>query len=216
MVPARLGVRRLSLAGFGALALEATAEPQPGDPRFEVGLRYAIVTAGGEPTNDMMAAGVYGLYRLRPRWLIGIGLDSWTGDFERPYELVGLSSTEEVDSTLDSLTVTGWVTREYGSSPRLRWFWSAGLGFGSPDVDDVTGPLEGGGSFDIATDAGSEILVCASGGLRWNLGRFRLEAAVRADHHVADWTIVDRTSGLTGTVDDYTAVGAHVGLALRF
>ena len=33
---------------------------------------------------------------------------------------------------------------------------------------------------------------------------------------VYDWTIVDRTSGLTGTVNDYTAVGAHVGLALRF
>jgi hypothetical protein len=36
------------------------------------------------------------------------------------------------------------------------------------------------------------------------------------DRHLADWTVRDRVSGRTGSVDDYTAYGVHAALGWRF
>jgi hypothetical protein len=196
----------------------ASAHAGASDSRFEVGVRYVLVTAGGEPANDMMAGGVFARFRLNERWRVGAALDSMSGDYERPYELVGLTSPEEIDGTIDSLLVSGWIERVYGKPQRkLRWFWTAGLGFTSPDVDDVTGPTSGGGTFEIATDPGSETIVSVTGGLRRLFGRrWGFEAAARFDHHFADWDVVDRVSGMTGSVDDYTSIGLHLGILFRF
>ncbi len=85
------------------------------------------------------------------------------------------------------------------------------------DVDPVSGPLAGGGSYDITTDVGTEILACASGGLRVHLGSsWALEAALRLDQHFTDWTVTDQLSGTTGQVDDYLAKGGHLGISFRF
>ena len=201
-----------------AAVLATTAHATDTESRFEVGLRLMLVTAGGTPANDMMAAGIYGKYRFREKWRVGFAVDSLTGDYERPYEVVGLESSEEIDSTIDSVVLSGWIEREYGRSGRkLRWFWTAGLGFASPDTDDVTGPTSTGGMFDITTDAGSETLVGVSAGLRRIFARrWQFEAAVRADHHFTEWVIIDRVSGQTGTIDDYTTHGLQVGIAYRF
>ena len=124
------------------------------DDRFEIGVRMVVLTAGGEPTNDQLGAGLHASYRLTQRWRIGLGLDSLSGDFERPYS-VGLTSPVELDSTAEYLLVRAWVEREYGRPERkLHWVWRAGLGFTSPDTDDLTGPTTEGGTFDITTDAG--------------------------------------------------------------
>ena len=48
-------------------------------PRFEVGLRGSIVTAGGEPTNDMIGFGVFGRYAFDEKWRIGLGIDNFVG-----------------------------------------------------------------------------------------------------------------------------------------
>ncbi len=185
---------------------------------FEIGPRSMLVTAGGEPANDMMAVGVYGRYRLQRQWWIGFAVDSLGGDFERPYALVGLTAPEEIDSSVDAVVLSAWIERTYGGQDgKLGWFWSAGLGFASPDVDDVSGSTSAGGTFDITTDAGSETLLSLAGGLRRTLGgRWHLEAGLRVDHHFADWRIADRVSGATGSVDDYTARGVHVGVTYRF
>ena len=177
-----------------------------------------ILNAGGEPANDLTGTGAYARYRFSDRWLFGFAVDSITGDYERPYEFVGLTSPEEIDGTIDTLFWSGWLEREYGNPDRrLRWFWSAGLGFSSPEADDVTGPSTGGGTFDVATDAGSETLVFVGGGLRRRLGsRWSLEASVRANQHFADWKITDRVSGRSGSIDDYTTIGAQIGLGFRF
>jgi Outer membrane protein beta-barrel domain len=207
-------VALVALLAGAAHAVGAEAE----SPRFEVGLRGSIVTAGGEPTNDMIAFGVFGRYRIDERWRLGFGIESFGGDFERPYELVGLASPEELDSDLSTLLVTVWIDRLYGARERrMRWFWSAGLGVASPDADELTGPVTGGGMFDVTADPGTELVIGVSGGLRWRLGqRFGLELGLRVDQHFADWTVTDRVSGQTGTVDDYTAKGAYLGAAWRF
>lgn len=62
-------------------------------------------------------------------------------------------------------------------------------------------------------DRRSRFLVTRHHGLgrRWNL-----EYGVQADQHFADWKITDRVSGRTGSIDDYTTYGLHLGLTFRF
>ncbi len=186
--------------------------------RFEVGARYIVVTAGGEPTNDQSGVGVFGRYRWTDRWLVGAAIDSVSGDVERPYEWFGNTSPEEIDSSVDSTIFSGWIEREHGKQDRkLKWFWNAGLGVASPEVDDVQGPLTGGRSFDITTDAGSETLLSGALGLRRGFSkRFGFEVGLRFSRHFADWKVTDRSSGDTATLEDYTTKGLHLGLRVAF
>ena len=200
-------------AGLLALLfLDTTAAEAQDDSRAEVGPRLLLVTAGGVPTNDMSGYGIQAVFRWRPKWRLGVALDSMGGDFEVPADLVQITTPEVLDSSIESLVVSAWAERAYG-----RWFWTAGLGYASPDVEDLAGPTSTGGTFDLTTDAGSEIVLSATGGIRWSMGRrLTAEIALRVDHHLAEWTVHDRVSGRTGSIDDYTAYGAHVGLGWRF
>jgi hypothetical protein len=215
----RNSMRRIAiLSVLPFLLAAAAAGAQAGDSRWELGARYLVLNAGGEPTNDIAGGGIFARYRLNDRWLLGFAADSLSGDYERPYEFVGLSSPEEIDSTVDAQVFSGWVEREHGRPDgRLRWFWSFGLGFSSPDTEDITGPTTGGGSFDITTDAGSETMVLLGAGLRRRIGSaWRLEVAARAEQHFADWQITDRVSGRTGGIDDYTNYGVQLGFTYGF
>lgn len=211
-------MRQILIPSVFLLWMLPAAHAQSGEPRWELGPRLLVANAGGEPANDLMGYGFFGRYRLNDRWLLGFAVDSITGDYERPYEFIGVASPEEVDSTIESVVFSGWIEREYGGPDRrLRWYWTAGLGFTSPDTDDITGPTVGGGTFDITTDAGSEILVSAGGGFRHRFGaRWSYEVGVRANRHFADWEITDRVSGRTGTIDDYTTLTLQGGLTYRF
>jgi len=211
-----------SLLVFGILIIVLATTLAAEEKRFEIGPRVIMVTAGGEPANDMISVGVYGEYRLAGgNWYVGGAIDQVSYDFERPWKFVGLqqdTTVDVIDASTDATVLSGWIGREYGRQERrLRFFWTAGLGVSSPDVEDVTGPVEGGGTFDITTDPGSEIIVSGTGGLRQRLGkRWSFQFALRADRHFADWKVVDRVSGNTGTVDDYTGLGANVAFGFRF
>ena len=203
----------LVFGGVGSGGASAQAEPF----HFDVGIRYVVVSAGGEPTNDQMGIGMVGRYRLNDKWLVGIAIDQMSGDYERPYELFGNTSPEEIDGTVDSTILSALVEREYGADRKLRWFWNCGIGIAWPDVGDVTGPLTGGGGFDITTEAGSEMLLSVNGGLRGNFSRrFGFEVGLRAEQHFADWKLTDRANGATATIDDYTTWGAYAGLRICF
>lgn len=207
---ALLGLWLPGLAGPPALAAD-------GD--FDLGLRGVVVTGDGEPTNDITGFGLFGHARIDERWSVGFALDhSPEFDVERAPDLLGLVPTEVVDAKGTSTTLSGWIERTYesGGGP-WEWFWSAGLGIVDVSVDDVAGPLAGGGSFDLTIDAGTEWLVAGALGLRRRLGEgWALEAALRADQHFADWTLTDRVSGASGTVDDYLVTGVHFGVLKRF
>lgn len=191
------------------------------DDRIHIGPRITVVTGGGEPANDMMSVGIQFRYRVSERWLIGAAVDQAEFDFELPWRVVGIeqdtSSLEPIDATVESMIYSAWLERQFSSAGRNRWFVSGGAGYAFPDVEDVTGPTIGGGSFDLTTNAGTELILSAAAGWRFNLGRHAgLEFAVRADHHLSEWEVTDRVSGATGSTSDYTALGAHAGVNLRW
>lgn len=209
---ALLGVGlHLVAAGFAAAA--------EGDPRFDLGLRANVVGGTGRPSNDILGVGLIGHYRLGGHWAVGLGIDhSAEFDVERAPDLVGLTSPEVIDAVGTSTALTGSIEQTFGS-PGGRWegFLSVGVGINSVDVDDVSGPLVDGGAFDISVDAGTEALALAGLGGRWWFGNhWGAEAQLQVQRRFADWELMDRVSGATGTIDDYTVRGILLTVLHRF
>lgn len=208
-------MRTICLAGAVVLALTLQSPALAQD----LGVRGIITAADGEPANDIPGFGVFGHWRLGDKWSIGLAVDRTEYDFEEPAKLVGLSqdpSVEPIDTIAEATILSAWIERTYPRG-RLDWFWGAGAGFATIDVPDAVGPLQGGGTFDIRTEADSEVIVSLLAGLHRRLGeRWMLEFALRADQHFADWQVTDRVSGNRGAVDDYRALGGHLGIGFRF
>lgn len=209
-------VRAAATAGLVTfLATPAGAQAQ----RFDLGVRGILTAADGEPANDIPGFGVFGHYRLNDRWSLGLAVDQTEYDFEEPARIVGLRqdpTLEPVDVVAEATVISLWLQRDYARN-RVTWFWGAGLGLASIDVPDATGPLAGPGTFDIRTEADSEVIASLTAGVLRRFGdRWFLEFALRADQHFADWKLTDRVSGATGAVDDYLALGGHLGIGFRF
>ncbi|CAN5216251.1 hypothetical protein BH24PSE2_BH24PSE2_02760 [soil metagenome] len=99
----------------------------------------------------------------------------------------------------------------------LQAFWTVGAGIGFPTVDDVRGPTAAGGTFDIATDAGTEWHLLGTAGLRYAFStRWAVDVAARLEHHVLDYEVRDRVSGNTAEVDSQSPLGIHFGFVYAF
>jgi hypothetical protein len=187
-----------------------------------VGLRPQVLLGGGDPTNDVIGGGVYARLGISPQWRIGIGLDvSPEFDVERVARQLGIEQDPNlpvIDAKASSKTVLVWVDRTYRADGRsFAWFWTAGLGINSVDVDSASGLRADGGEFDVVIDAGTEPLLHGSTGVRWYFGQhWELELAFRLEQHFADWKLEDRASGRVATQDDYLLYGLHVGIGWRF
>jgi hypothetical protein len=213
--------KTLSIALTASVLALSPALARGQEGRFDLGVRAVLMAADGEPANDIPGYGVFGHYRLSDRWRLGFAVDTAEYDFEEPAKLVGLSqspSLEPIDVKAESTTVSAWVERAFGRPQgRTEWFVGAGLGLASIDVPEATGPLANGGRFDIETEVDSEIVAQLLAGVRRQVGqRWALEFALRADQHFAEWKLRDRVSGRTATVDDYLALGGHLGVSFRF
>lgn len=216
-------VMMVAVVSLAAILPAGSASAQDG--RFDLGLRFDAMTAGGEPANDMLGLGVFGRFRLNDRWLVGVGIDHSEFDFERPALIAGLPadfSAGDVDASTTLTMLSVWIERVYGAGRAREWFWAAGFGGALVDVEDVTGALEGGGTYRLSTHFDGElgveeVVVSLSGGLRLRVGsRSAVEIALRGDRHIADWEVVDQVSGAAGRIDDFTVRGATVGWIFRF
>lgn len=200
-----------------ALALAFPAQAQ----RFDLGLRGSIMSADGEPANDIPGYGVFGRFRIGDRWAIGVSVDRTEYDFEQPARFLGLQqdpTLDPIDVVAEATVVGAWIQRNFGRpDARFTTFLGAGLGFASVDVPDAVGPLAGGGTFDIRTEPGTEVIASLLGGFNWRFaGLLFLELAAKVDQHFADWEVTDRRSGRSARVDDYLAIGGYLALGVRF
>ena len=95
---------------------------------IEIGVRGAGMFGSGEPTNDMIGAGVFGRIRLAAGWAVGIGLDQLNYDVETPIAAVGLKAPE-ADAAGKSNALSGWIERNGSISRRLEWFAAVGASY---------------------------------------------------------------------------------------
>jgi hypothetical protein len=175
----------------------------------------------GVPANDILGLGVIGRYRLNNGWFVSAGLDVYEFDFERPWKVIGLRqdpNVNTIDASADSTVFSGSIGRLYNETAHgLDWFWTLGVGFASPNVDDVAGPTDTGGTFDIAFDVGGEIHVMATLGSSYNFSEiWSVSFAARVEHHFMDVLLTDRVSGATAKADSQTPIGAFFSLNYRF
>lgn len=202
---------------LGAPSLADAAE----DWRFEVGPRANVLLGSGKPANDVLGFGVTGRYKLNDGWFIGAAIDSYQYDFERPASVVGISQDPApgvIDADAKFTAISGSIGRLYGETDRgFDWFWSLGAGFASPSVDDVSGPTDTGGTFDITFDVGNEIHLMGALGTSYNFSsRWSASFIARVEHHFMDILLTDRVSGNTAKIDSQTATGASLGFNYRF
>jgi hypothetical protein len=184
---------------------------------WELGVTGGTTLGDGEPANDMPHYGAFARYRASDAWAARVALDYAEYDVEGPAEIVGITQDPAegvIDATAESLALSLWLERTLrveGSAHEL--FLGAGAGVATIDVSDVDGPVQGGGTFDVRTEADTEYIVSLALGYRWHLGEhWLLEALARQNHHFADWQLEDRVSGARGSIDDYSSTTLTLGV----
>ncbi len=205
----------LLLAGAPAMA---GAED---DWRFEIGPRANVLLGNGKPANDILGFGVVGRYKLNNGWFIGAAVDSYEYDFERPAKILGIQQDPAegvIDADGDYTALSGSIGRLYNETDRgFDWFWSMGLGFASPNVDDVSGPTDMGGTFDITFDVGDEIHLMGALGTSYNFSeKWSAGFTARLEHQFLDILMTDNVSGNTAKLDSQTVMGASFSFNYRF
>lgn len=209
-------------AGCAALALLATAWPaQAAEPAYEAGVRGVALFGNGEPANDILGAGLFVNRSLRDRWYAGLAFERYRFDFERVSRVVGViqdPDESDIDSKATNNVLSAYIGRRYGADERrLRFFWTAGVGVNFPSVDDASGPTATGGTFDVTTDAGTELHALTSAGLSFAFAsRWSFDVAARLEHHFMDYQVRDRVSGNTAEIDSQSPWGVHFGFSYDF
>ncbi len=190
--------------------------------KFELSLRGNVLLGDGVPANDILGYGVIARYYLRDGWFAGATLDAYEYDFEAPADrVVGIPqdpTLSAIDASASNVVFSGFFGRQYGNDGKgFDWFWTAGVGVGFPDVDDVSGPTEAGGTFDLTFDAKTEIHLMGTLGTSYQFNpRWSATFAGRLEHHFMDITATDRVTGMSGTVESQTVVGGYLSVDYRF
>ena len=199
------------------LAVPVQAE----EPQNEYGLRVNVLLGDGTPANDVPGFGLIGRRYLDNGWFIGGSLDTYAYDFERPYSYLGIAldpALDVIDADGRNTVLGGHLGREYGdANSGWRWFWTLGLGIGSPSVDSLSGPTDTGGTFDLKFDAGTEFHLMSTLGTSYYFSsKWSASLTARAEYHAMDIRITDTISGATTKIDSQTPIGAYLSLNYRF
>ena len=191
------------------------------DSKNQFGLRANVLVGSGKPANDILGAGLIGLRYRDDGWFYGGSIDDYAYDFERPVSYVGLAqdpNVDVIDADGSNTVIAGFLGREYDAEDGgFRWFWTAGLGVGFADVDDVSGPTDTGGTFDLTFKVDTEIHVMGTLGTTYDFSpKWSATLAGRLEHHFMGIEITDQVTGNTASIDSQTVMGAYLSLNYRF
>ncbi len=196
----------------------AFGNPAVAGPVWSVGYRFELLTANGDPANDMMGSGAFLGYRANDHIRVVGSFEYVEYDFESPQSTLGFSKNaiEEADSRTRSTLISLDVERSWGA-PTQHWrpFAFAGAGMGYTEIDDIRGTADG-EPYDIRAEGGIEAVPRGGLGLRYQFGSWMAAAGGKVEYHVADWELEDRQSGRTGEVGNYTAYGGWIELSFYF
>lgn len=203
----------------GCLLMVLTTGVVAGQGDRDIGLRAGILLGPGEPSNDLFGYGVYGTYGLNDHWKIGLAIDQYAFDYERPSSVVRLNrlaTDAEIDSDATSNVFSVWLQNDRFLARKWTWYWGVGLGYSDYDADDVTGIADG-SPYLITTDAGNEVIALAMIGASYQINeKWNVDITGRIQQHFGEWESIDRISGMRGTIDDYSTQGIDVGLKYKF
>ena len=200
--------------------LGAAGEPVSSSSRFALGVRESIQWEAPEPINDFHGFGVFGRTQLDGGREIGMGIDALSDTLDDPAEALGLetASGSHPSADVNADVISVWVRQNFDAGS-TTWtpFGLAGLALSSIHMDAHRGRLSDGTAYDFRTNAGTEHIFLIGGGMQFRLFRaVEAEAGLRAEYHLANWTIEDRVSGAYVAADDYSTLAGYIGLSLAF
>lgn len=206
---------------FSLGALIAPLVHAEDEPQNEYGLRANVLLGDGTPANDILGIGLIGRRYLDHGWFIGGSLDTYAYDFERPAALLDITQDPDsavIDADAKATVLGGFLGREYGdANTGFRWFWTLGLGAGTSSVNDLRGAVDGGGTFDLEFDTGTDIQLMSTLGTSWYFSsKWSASFTARFEHHFTDIRITDRVSGATRSIDSQSPLGGYVSINYRF
>jgi hypothetical protein len=218
-MPTSVTFRAVAVAA--SIAACSATTPAAAEQPVSVGVRPVLALADGTPANDIPGGGSFARWHLGERWALSVAVELAKFDFEEPARVVGLAQAdggEAIDAKAESQRLGVWAERRLGAAGGpSRWYTGFGVGAATIDVPDAVGPLAGGGTFHVRTEADTELIAALALGWERELGRrWLLDTALRWEQHFADWQVVDTVSGRTGAVGDYSTFGAHLGVGWRF
>lgn len=216
MLTLRAKIFSTILAVFFSISTSSAQETS-----WDIGLRGNVMLGDGLPANDMLGYGVITRYYLNDGWFAGAALDTTDFDFEHTSSILGIPqdpAVKAIDAAATNTILSAFMGRRYGNTDKgFDWFWTAGIGIGFPDVDDVSGPVDGGGTFDITTDSGTEFHLQTSLGTSYHFSPvWSATFAARVEQHFMDHQLTDRVSNATTTVDSQTPVGVSISVNRQF
>lgn len=195
---------------LGGHLLAATNSP------WSAGYRVELLTANGNPANDLMGSGAFLRYWINPRYQAEVAFEYVEYDFESPQQHLGIpASTDQDPEARTRLNLVSFrferMWRQAGI--RIRPFAFLGMGLGYAVIDDIQGTA-GDRDYDVKSEGGLESVPACGMGIRYQHNRWMVDGGVKVERHLANWKLEDRMSGGTVELGDYTVWGGWIGLGV--
>jgi len=198
--------------------IHPTANAEPA--KLEFGLRANVELADGTPANDILGYGAYGRYHLNPKWGIGYAIDKADYDFENPAKKLSLISTDIkiIDAKTSSTMISAWAERNFidilGKSILHTNF---GIGINYIDVENATGTIQGGGTYDISTNVDTDIVLLVGVGIQTPLGNdWVFDSNLGFRQHFGNWSLQDVESSANTTINGFSSWILQIGITLKY
>ncbi len=187
------------------------------EKRYSLMPHLTITTGNGEPAHDIPKIGLKGRYLLSRLLYLTLSLDYTEYDFERPYKLLGINATKEMDAHVSGMYLDIGTEREFYLNRMLQPYIGVGVGLTFIDADDISGRALNGDRFRIETETDTEYIPYFNSGVRWVVwNNLSLDVGTRFQYHLADWVVTDRVSRLSNNIDDYFQYGGYIGISVGF
>jgi opacity protein-like surface antigen len=156
----------------------------------------------------------------RSPWELELSVDRLEYDLETPVHAVGVEP-RATDLPVDAYTTITRgmveVVRRFHTDARIVPFVSAGGGVWAIDVPDVSGNVEGGGTFRLRIESPTTVGLTAGAGGEWRIiERLVLRMALSFAQTTTRYRVTDVESGAVGRISPHASLGLGTQLALRW
>ena len=209
------------LAGIALLLLGARPEAALADNRNEIGLRANAMLGHDIPAEKIRGIGLSWRYYFDEGWFVETALESYDYEINVQARIAGLrylprTAADKLEASI--VVLSGVLGRHHGGVDQgFSWFWSAGLGVGFPDVQNVHDASDADNPYRVKAEAGTEIHLTAALGTAYHFSQhWSLIVAGRVEHHFIDIQVTDPLGGAMGVIDSQSPVGAYLSLNYRY
>lgn len=187
--------------------------------KSDIGIRADVNVGPGKPVNDMLGASMIGHIPFNELWLLGLALSVADFDVERPNSELGLMTQDKLDAEASSVMLSSWIERRINEQDSgSYWFWTAGMGLNSVDVNNLKGTTISGEDFELKFDIDIEVEMALTAGRRDHINKnWVLGYGLKAAYRFGDWHAKNLLGTEKKTIhNSYDVSGVFVETSYQF